>query len=90
MWRTSPGTFEHRKKATRQIVLDAVSEIRPPLISATLAVIVSFLPMYFITVYDGALHVAKGLNVPVAMLMSMLVASLSHPGCPNHVLTRGT
>ncbi|TXT32237.1 MAG: acriflavin resistance protein, partial [Planctomycetota bacterium] len=41
--------FEEKKRATREIVLEAVSEIRPPLISATLAVIVSFLPMFFIT-----------------------------------------
>lgn len=41
--------FSLRKKATRRIVLEAVSEIRPPLITATLAVIVSFLPMFFIT-----------------------------------------
>ena len=30
-------------------VLEAISEIRPPLITATLAVIVSFLPMFGIT-----------------------------------------
>ena len=41
--------FAMRGKATRDIVLEAVAEIRPPLISATLAVIVSFLPMFFIT-----------------------------------------
>ena len=35
--------FTLRKKATRRIVLEAVAEIRPPLITATLAVIVSFL-----------------------------------------------
>ncbi|MGE5192456.1 MAG: efflux RND transporter permease subunit, partial [Deltaproteobacteria bacterium] len=41
--------FALRKRATRRIVLEAVAEIRPPLITATLAVIVSFLPMFFIT-----------------------------------------
>ena len=54
--------FAHRKKATRKIVLDAVAEIRPPLISATLAVIVSFLPMFFITGMMGALHVTDGIE----------------------------
>ena len=66
--------FEHRKKATRGIVLAAVAEIRPPLISATLAVIVSFLPMFFITGMMGPYMSPMALNVPVAMLMSMVVA----------------
>ena len=41
--------FLLRKKASRPIVLEAVSEIRPPLITATLAVMASFLPLFFIT-----------------------------------------
>ncbi len=66
--------FNDRKKATRRIVLDAVAEIRPPLISATLAVIVSFLPMFYITGMMGPYMSPMALNVPVAMLMSMVVA----------------
>lgn len=82
--------FEHRKKATRQIVLDAVAEIRPPLISATLAVIVSFLPMFFITGMMGPYMSPMALNVPVAMLMSMLVAFTITPWLSYHILTWGT
>lgn len=82
--------FEHRKKATRQIVLEAVSEIRPPLISATLAVIVSFLPMFFITGMMGPYMSPMALNVPVAMLMSMLVAFTITPWLSYHILTWGT
>ncbi len=66
--------FADRKRASRRIVLDAVAEIRPPLISATLAVIVSFLPMFFITGMMGPYMSPMALNVPVAMLMSMVVA----------------
>ncbi|MFO0907152.1 MAG: efflux RND transporter permease subunit [Isosphaeraceae bacterium] len=66
--------FEMRGRATRDIVLEAVAEIRPPLISATLAVIVSFLPMFFITGMMGPYMAPMALNVPVAMLMSMVVA----------------
>jgi multidrug efflux pump subunit AcrB len=79
--------FEHRKKATRKIVLDAVAEIRPPLISATLAVIVSFLPMFFITGMMGPYMSPMALNVPVAMIMSMLVAFTITPWLSYHVLT---
>ncbi len=78
--------FEQRKRATRKIVLEAVAEIRPPLISATLAVIVSFLPMFFITGMMGPYMSPMALNVPVAMLMSMLVAFTITPWLTYQVL----
>ncbi len=78
--------FHDRKKATRRIVLEAVAEIRPPLISATLAVIVSFLPMFFITGMMGPYMSPMALNVPVAMLMSMLVAFTITPWLTYHML----
>ncbi len=80
--------FHQRKRATRRIVLEAVAEIRPPLISATLAVIVSFLPMFFITGMMGPYMSPMALNVPIAMLMSMLVAFTITPWLTYHVLKR--
>jgi multidrug efflux pump subunit AcrB len=80
--------FEEKKRATRDIVLDAVAEIRPPLISATLAVIVSFLPMFFITGMMGPYMSPMALNVPVAMFMSMVVAFTVTPWLSYHVLGR--
>ena len=78
--------FALRKKATRRIVLEAVAEIRPPLITATLAVIVSFLPMFFITGMMGPYMRPMALNVPVTMLMSMVVAFTITPWLAYHVL----
>jgi len=66
--------FELRGRTSAAIVLEAVAEIRPPLISATLAVIVSFLPLFFIRGMMGPYMSPMALNVPVSMLMSMLVA----------------
>ena len=80
--------FALRKKATRRIVLEAVAEIRPPLITATLAVIVSFLPMFFITGMMGPYMRPMALNVPVTMLMSMVVAFTITPWLAYHVLKR--
>jgi len=80
--------FVLRKRATRRIVLEAVAEIRPPLITATLAVIVSFLPMFFITGMMGPYMRPMALNVPVTMLMSMLVAFTITPWMAYHVLRR--
>ena len=42
----------------------AVNEVRPPILFATLAVIVSFVPMFFITGHDGPLHAADGAERP--------------------------
>ena len=80
--------FTLRKKATRRIVLEAVAEIRPPLITATLAVIVSFLPMFFITGMMGPYMRPMALNVPVTMFMSMVVAFTITPWMAYHVLRR--
>ena len=78
--------FALRKKATRRIVLEAVAEIRPPLITATLAIIFSFLPMFFITGMIGPYMRPMAFNVPVAMLMSMVVAFTITPWLAYHGL----
>ncbi len=80
--------FALRKKATRRIVLEAVAEIRPPLITATLAVIVSFLPMFFITGMMGPYMRPMALNVPVTMIMSMVVAFTITPWLAYHMLKK--
>ncbi len=69
--------YRHFKKKTLpplQAVLFAINEVRPPVIVATLAVIVSFLPMLFITGMMGPYMRPMAINVPVAMLMSLIVA----------------
>jgi multidrug efflux pump subunit AcrB len=78
--------FKLRKKPTRETVLEAVSEIRPPLIVATLAVIASFIPLSFITGLMGPYMAPMALNVPIAMAMSMLVAFTITPWLSYHML----
>jgi multidrug efflux pump subunit AcrB len=66
--------FARRLRPPLESVLAAVNEVRPPVIVATLAVIISFLPMFFITGMMGPYMRPMALNVPVAMTMSLLVA----------------
>ena len=80
--------FALRRRAGRSIVLEAVSEIRPPLIAATLAVIVSFLPLFFITGMMGPYMRPMALNVPVTMVMSMVVAFTITPWLTYHLLKK--
>jgi multidrug efflux pump subunit AcrB len=67
-------------------VRTAVNEVRPPILLATLAVIISFLPMNFITGMMGPYMRPMALNVPVAMLMSMVVAFTITPWLAYHAL----
>ncbi len=80
--------FALHGRATRDIVLEAVAEVRPPLITATLAVIVSFLPMFFITGMMGPYMRPMALNVPVTMIMSMAVAFTITPWLTFHLLRK--
>jgi len=66
--------YKMRKEPPLQALLTAVDEIRPPTILATFAVIMSFIPMFFITGMMGPYMEPMAFNVPVAMLMSLLIA----------------
>ena len=83
--------FRHlrmRLESPMKAVLTAVNEVRPPIILATLAVIVSFLPMFFITGMMGPYMRPMAINVPLAMLMSMGVAFMVTPWLAYRALRR--
>lgn len=75
-----------RHRSALESVLLAVNEVRPPVIVATLAVVISFLPMFFITGMMGPYMRPMALNVPVAMAMSLLVAFTVTPWMAYHAL----
>lgn len=66
--------YKMRKEPPLQALLSAVDEIRPPTILATFAVIMSFVPMFFITGMMGPYMAPMAFNVPIAMLMSLVIA----------------
>jgi multidrug efflux pump subunit AcrB len=66
----------------------AVDEVRPPTILATFAVIASFLPMFFITGMMGPYMRPMAINVPVAMLMSLIIAFTVTPWATYHALRK--
>jgi multidrug efflux pump subunit AcrB len=78
--------FAMREHEPHLAVLHAVNEVRPPIILATFAVIISFVPMFFITGMMGPYMGPMALNVPVAMLMSLLVAFTITPWLSYHML----
>jgi len=78
--------FAKKERKPLAAVLFAVNEVRPPVIVATLAVIMSFLPMLFITGMMGPYMKPMAINVPVAMGMSLLVAFTITPWMSYHLL----
>jgi len=80
--------FKLRKQPPLEATITAVDEVRPPTILATFTVIVSFLPMFFITGMMGPYMAPMAFNVPVAMLMSLLVAFTVTPWASYHLLKK--
>jgi multidrug efflux pump subunit AcrB len=63
-----------RKHGPRQATLFAVAEVLPPVIMSTLAIIVSFTPMFFITGMMGPYMAPMAANVPLTVTFSTLAA----------------
>jgi multidrug efflux pump subunit AcrB len=72
----------------REATLIAVDEVRPPTILATFTVIASFTPMLFVTGMMGPYMRPMPFNVPLAMLVSLVVAFTITPWAAYHLLRR--
>ena len=79
--------FLSMKKYPRlQAVAMAMEEVMPPIVLATLSIIVSFIPMFFITGMMGPYMAPMALNVPLTMLSSLLVALAITPWVSSKLL----
>ncbi|MEI6970724.1 MAG: efflux RND transporter permease subunit [bacterium] len=75
-----------RKLPRLQAIGMAMNEVMPPVVLATLAVVVAFIPMFFITGMMGPYMRPMALNVPLAMLASMLVSFAITPWVSSKLL----
>ncbi|HLH75523.1 MAG TPA: efflux RND transporter permease subunit [Candidatus Binataceae bacterium] len=78
--------FKLREVPAREATLIAVDEVRPPTILATFTVIVAFIPMLFVGGMMGPYMRPMPFNVPLAMLMSLIVAFTITPWAAFHLL----
>jgi len=78
--------FQLRVYPPLEATLVAVDEVRAPTILATFTVIISFIPMFFVTGMMGPYMRPMPLNVPLAMLMSLVVAFTVTPWATYHLL----
>jgi multidrug efflux pump subunit AcrB len=63
----------------RKAVLKALAEVQPALVMSTLAIIVSFVPLIFITGMMGPYMGPMAVNVPLTVTMSTFVAFMITP-----------
>ena len=75
-----------KKYPRRQAVALAMEEVMPPILLATLSIIVSFIPMFFISGMMGPYMAPMALNVPLTMLSSLLVALAITPWVSSKLL----
>ncbi len=80
--------FRLRRHPPLEATLIAIDEVRPPTILATFTVIVSFLPMFFVTGMMGPYMRPMPFNVPLAMLVSLVVAFTVTPWATYHMLKK--
>jgi len=67
-------------------IVDAMAEIRVPLLMSTLTIVVAFLPLAFITGMMGPYMAPMAFNVPIAVISSTLVAFLVTPWLAGRLL----
>ena len=67
------------RKSTLDIVFDASSEIRASIIHATLIIMVTFVPLFFLSGLEGRMLKPLGVSYLIALVMSLVVAMTVTP-----------
>ncbi len=75
-----------RLMPVKEAIFTAIDEIMPPVILSTLAVIVSFVPMFYITGMMGPYMAPMAINVPAAVFFSTVVALTITPTLSKMIL----
>lgn len=65
---------EGQRRGTLQVVFDASREVRMPILNSTLIIIVSFVPLFFLSGMEGRMLVPLGIAFITALAASTIVA----------------
>lgn len=76
------------REGTIKVVFDASREVRMPILNSTLIIIVSFLPLFFLSGMEGRMLIPLGIAFIVALLASTLVALTLTPVLCSYLLGR--
>ena len=63
-----------QQRSTLEVVYDASREVRMPILNSTLIIVVSFVPLFFLSGMEGRMLVPLGIAFIVALFASTVVA----------------
>lgn len=77
---------EGERKTTLQVVHDASCEVRMPILNSTLIIVVSFLPLFFLSGMEGRMLIPLGIAFIVSLFASTVVALTLTPVLCSYLL----
>lgn len=76
------------QRSTLEVVYDASREVRMPILNSTLIIVVSFVPLFFLTGMEGRMLIPLGIAFIVALFASTVVALTLTPVLCSYMLDR--
>ena len=77
---------ENERRPSLQVVYDASREVRMPILNSTLIIVVSFVPLFFLSGMEGRMLVPLGVAFIVALFASTIVALTLTPVLCSYLL----
>ncbi|MDZ7738265.1 MAG: efflux RND transporter permease subunit [Bacteroidales bacterium] len=76
-----------RRKPVLRVIYEASTEIRPSIFNATLIIIITFIPLFFLEGMEGRMLKPLGISFIIALMASLLVAITITPVLCSYLLT---